>query len=370
MFFGLSQAQNIPSIGDSLSIEIANWNIEWFGKTTPGFGPSNDSLQQVLVTKTISSSKVDVWVLCEVSDTTAFKQLLAKVPEYSGYLASYFPEQKTAVLYQNKTFSGLYKTLKGTNNKDSFSTSRYPLEVALIPINKNFIDTLFLLAIHLKSNTGNDSQKLAAYYSRMRSAEWINLYINSTKFRKNMMICGDWNDDLDVSIYNNLPTPFNILKKVGQPLNFITESFTNQHIGTTTSYSDAIDHQYVSANLKQHLQLNSPFIWRLDNYINNYSNTCSDHYPVVSKFISLPSSINGQTSRYCSVFPNPSNTILQIEGVDSIQTVNIIDLNGQSILQEVGHDKSLDVSQLEAGIYILKIVSEEKLYIQKIQIVR
>ena len=68
-----SKAQSIPRIGQNYTLEIANWNLEWFGKTASGFGPSDDVKQQALILKTIQNADVDVWGLCEVSEKKAFE---------------------------------------------------------------------------------------------------------------------------------------------------------------------------------------------------------------------------------------------------------------------------------------------------------
>ena len=203
-----SKAQSIPRIGQNYTLEIANWNLEWFGKTASGFGPSDDVKQQALILKTIQNADVDVWGLCEVSEKKAFDSMMLKLTNYKAILAPYFPEQKTAIIFNNNLFSLIDSKLLGTENKDSFSTLRFPLEIRLLPKNDIGIDTLRLIVLHLKANTGTDSSKMLAYNSRKRSADWLKMYLNKLPQNNYTMVMGDWNDDIDLSIFNNLPSPF------------------------------------------------------------------------------------------------------------------------------------------------------------------
>ena len=58
----------VPTIGDSLQLEIANWNLNWLGKI--GYGPSNETLQQNNIIDVIKKSEID-WL----SDLSRIKEL-------------------------------------------------------------------------------------------------------------------------------------------------------------------------------------------------------------------------------------------------------------------------------------------------------
>ena len=354
-------AQAPPAIGRSNELEIGNWNIEWFGKTTPGFGPGNDSLQQRLVKNILKASDVDVWILCEVSDTGAFGKLMRQLPQYSASLAEYFPEQKTAIIFKNTDFKGIFPQLLGTQNKDSFSTGRFPMKLTLVSLKTSPFDTLDVIALHLKANTGNDSLKNLAYNSRQRSAEWLKDYTYTQNPTRKFIIAGDWNDDLDVSIFNQLPSSLNPLKLNGGNGYFITGRLSALRIPTTASYPDAIDHQFVSNRLYDYYAKDSAFVWRIDQYISNYANTCSDHFPVVSRYNQRYNNIATVKTFKGKIYPNPSEKYISIETPEDIQTVNLIDLSGKSIPLDFA-DKLLDIRGIKTGIYYLEIVSRDSVY--------
>lgn len=361
------KSQTVPPIGRSQELEIGNWNIEWFGKTATGFGPANDSMQQRLIKNVLQASDIDIWVLCEVSDTGAFGRLMRLLPEYSSVLASYFPEQKTAILYKNNLFKGINPQLLGTNSKDSFSTGRFPLKLTLVSLSTSAFDSLDVIALHLKANTGNDSLKNLAYQSRKRSAEWLKAYTYTQRDPRKYIIAGDWNDDLDVSIYNQLPSSLLALKNESNGGYFITQRLSAYHIATTASYPDAIDHQFVSGRLFDYYTKDSAFVWRIDQYISNYASTCSDHFPVISRYNQRNSNIKKSHLFKGIIYPNPAEKTVRIETKLKIQTVNLIDLSGKKTTL-ISEGESYDISQFDKGVYLLEIISDEGIYREKLSL--
>jgi exonuclease III len=368
--FASGYAQNIPAAGRSNVLEIGNWNLEWFGKTAPGYGPANDTLQQALVLKALRSSDIDVWALCEVSDKKAYDTLLSKLPGYEGVLASYFPEQKTAVLFKTERFrNGGYKLL-GTQNPDSFSSYRFPLELALVPQQDIGIDTLFIIVLHLKANTGNDSAKMQAYNSRKRSADWIRMYLSRQKTGKFVAVLGDWNDDLDKSIYNQLPSPFSKLQGSPYGFSFISRLLTDKGISTTVSYPDPIDHQLLSDPLKSKWMQDSVFVWRLDRYINSYGSLCSDHYPVYSLYTTYSSNLESKQVYPYAVYPNPVHGSFRIKGLSSnseVPVCSLQDAQGRSIILHADENGVFSIpEEISAGIYCIHYLLEGVFYSNKI----
>lgn len=350
-------AQNIPRVGQNHTLEIANWNLEWFGKTTPGFGPNDDAKQQALVLKTIQSADVDIWGLCEVSEKKAFDSMLLKLPNYQAVLANYLPEQKTAVLFNKSLFTFLDSKLLGTENKDSFSTLRFPVEVRLLPKRNIGIDTLRIIVIHLKANTGTDSAKMAAYNSRKRSAEWLKLYLKGLTTNNYTMVLGDWNDDLYFSIFNNLPSPFIKLQTLDFKYQFLSKKFTDNKQGTTTGYPDPIDHQLASQALALKHKTDSCFVWHIDQFISNYSTTCSDHYPVYSIFNTYGVGINYEDkTKQIALFPNPASKTILFENTEAKQQVSIYNSLGQVVFETCEGEKlEIDISKWDKGLYFARI---------------
>lgn len=60
------------------------------------------------------------------------------------------------------------------------------------------------------------------------------------------------------------------------------------------------------------------------------------------------------TKSKIQVFPNPVSDIIRISGIDNGQTIQIYNVDGRLVKSEA-FDQKVDVSQLSAGVYVLKV---------------
>lgn len=65
-----------------------------------------------------------------------------------------------------------------------------------------------------------------------------------------------------------------------------------------------------------------------------------------------------------SIFPNPSNQTLNYTNTTNqiIDRITIIDITGKVLLEQKNINSKIDIYFLESGIYLLKILSEDKEY--------
>jgi surface protein len=70
-------------------------------------------------------------------------------------------------------------------------------------------------------------------------------------------------------------------------------------------------------------------------------------------------SIDDQNQLNISIYPNPTNDKLFIQGLYSSSRVSIYNVLGKLVLSQT-ISKEIDVKQLSKGIYILKIIDEQK----------
>lgn len=365
-----SIAQEIPRIGSNNQLEVCNWNVEWFGKNNFGFGPSNKYLQKRNVANVISKTQMDVLALQEVASSVMFDSLLMALPDYHGILAPYSAELKTAFLYKNSHFKLAYHKVLATNS-DSFSTGRYPFELALVPLNSFLMDTLFLINIHLKANTGTDSEKQEAYFSRKKSIDWLRNYLFNQRDSKSIIVLGDWNDDFDESIYKQWPSPIAKLElQSNSSYFFLTKSLTENNIPSTTSYTDFIDHQLISSSLNRNLPNQQTSILDLRNLVQDYSNTTTDHYPVYTVFNDFFIGLNDfpikNSEKIC---PNPASSWFSFpDNIRNIK-VTIYDVTGRNLIQEkeIFGDDKFEIDLLN-GVYWIKIESSSRMYYQKLMV--
>ena len=66
------------------------------------------------------------------------------------------------------------------------------------------------------------------------------------------------------------------------------------------------------------------------------------------------------------VYPNPSNSIINIQNTEllKIASINLIDITGKNLI-DTSNTSSIDVSNFIKGMYILKITSENGSVISK-----
>ena len=80
------QAATIPAKGGATTLDIASWNLEWFGDTANG--PTDEALQQQNVLSVVAGTDFDIWGFEEVVSASAWANLKAQLPGYAGFLAN------------------------------------------------------------------------------------------------------------------------------------------------------------------------------------------------------------------------------------------------------------------------------------------
>lgn len=159
----------MPKTGTDSTLDIATWNIEWFGDSING--PNNEVTQLKNVTEVITSMDMDIMALCEVSNPGYWQKLQNNLTEYGAVITTYTQTQKTALLYRKSMFKLLYSKSILLAYDYEFASGRFPLEVALETQWGAKKDTVYCWVIHLKANTGSTSEKLASYDRRAKAAE-------------------------------------------------------------------------------------------------------------------------------------------------------------------------------------------------------
>jgi endonuclease/exonuclease/phosphatase family metal-dependent hydrolase len=276
----------IPAQGGATTLDIGNWNLEWFGD--PANGPTNDALQLSNVKDVISGSDLDVWGLVEVVDTTEWKSVKS-ISGYTGILAndaavsggsSWYTqaEQKPALLWKTSVASLVSAKVILTANDNDFA-GRPPLEVKLhVTLNGTSEDVIFIV-LHMKAF--ND---VASWQRRQNASNALKSYLDSTYPTQKVIVLGDWNDDVDTSITAGEPSPYANFVGASASYTFPTKALTDAGIASTVSYTDFIDHQLATNDLYADYVAGSAKVYRVDSYITSYGTTTSDHYPVLSKW--------------------------------------------------------------------------------------
>lgn len=285
-----------PGVDGGIALKVANWNLEWFGDNA-GNGVADPALQYTNVIAVLKSAPdVDIWGLEEVVSASEFSGVTAALDGFTGILArdvgggsSYYSlgEQKVALLFRSSkvTLNGTPKLILTAQQSDF--AQRPPLEVPLrIQENGSSVDVT-VIVLHMKAQLGSKDD----YDRRLAASGDLKAYLEANHAGDKVMVIGDWNDDVDQSIFRvsgvYLASPFaNFVTDVPDYL-FPTAELSLAHAHTTASHSEVIDHQLITSPLFSAYIHGSALVYDAYNHIPDpprYSSTTSDHYPVMSRF--------------------------------------------------------------------------------------
>lgn len=284
-FFYLSAglSAQIPNMNSSDRLDVATWNLEWFGSSSNG--PTDNDRQLQYATDLINTLDLDVIALQEISDVAYWNRLLFKCPNYTGVLSTWSQTQKTAIMFKKSEFDFLYQKHILANYDYDFGSGRLPLEVGLVPKHANWPagDTLRIWVLHMKANTGSSSQKVLAYNRRYNAGVALKMYIDNLGRSNKGLVMGDFNDDFDQSILSGYATPYqNWMKDTSYAVTSYPLSLAKER--STVGYSDMIDHIACTPGMKSRWVSDSSAVLYADKWISNYGNVMSDHFPVYSRF--------------------------------------------------------------------------------------
>lgn len=357
-------AQNFPKFGVDSLLEIGAWNTEWFGDTTNG--PSDEITQFNNIVKLIIAADIDIWSLEEVSNQQTFVSMMGQLSSYSSSISTFSQNQKMAILWKNTLFDKLKEEHILTSYNYDFA-GRPPLMTTL-KYKKGDLDTLYVISVHMKANTGTTSQKQDAYQRRKNAANFLQLYIESVLKDKKYIVLGDWNDRLDFTIFDGVSaSPFRDLIDA----NYFFPTKTLADKGRKTYYTGSvIDHIMVSDSLNKYYIDGSINVFdNANSYLSGFSNSTSDHYPVFAsyKFFNQKA-IQSDTAKSSlielraisfDIYPNPSSDKMNLVNHLNIPVqIVIYNLAGQKIITDfiIENDvKSINTAELNNGLFLIKI---------------
>ncbi len=98
-------------------------------------------------------------------------------------------------------------------------------------------------------------------------------------------------------------------------------------------------------------------------------------YPNITLFFkSSESAIESHESNQntIAIYPNPSSNIVNIDSKELIREVKIIDASGRVLRNEncSGYQRSISVYEMQAGIYVVQVLTDRGITAQKLQIVK
>ncbi len=270
-------------------LETVTWNLKRYGqfynRTTLGVQRTNNVLQIA------DSLKADLYALQEISSQQGLDSLTHYMQGYRGFVSDHVTyDQKLAFVYNTQTIDSLSAGPITTNQNEFDWAGRLPLYFSF---EYNYSASsepveIYAIVIHAKANTGSTAEKEEAYNRRKRAAESLFNYLQGNHPDAHILLLGDFNDDVDVSIFDDTsPTPYANFVEQENSFKVVTASISEEGKSSYIDgeYTDLIDHILISDELFSNYTVSSEEIYfEADNFIENYTSTTSDHLPVWAKF--------------------------------------------------------------------------------------
>ena len=261
-------------------------------------GPTDDAQQEQNVKTILQNIGADIYGLVEVVDQAKLANVVSQLPGYTYVVgqfgshatndASLAEAQKLAFVYKTSVFSNV-SVRPLINNQNTSSTSynnwssgRYPfLLTADVTLNCVTKRMNFVL-IHGKANT---SPTATSYARREAAAKELHDTLETYFADANVIVLGDFNDDLDRSITAGFETT-SYSSFTSDPDFFSpTLALSLENKKSTVSYNDVIDHVVISSELQPYYMSNTASILTdVTTLVSNYGSSTTDHYPVFTRY--------------------------------------------------------------------------------------
>lgn len=300
------------TINKDQTFDVVNWNIEWFGSTDPGQGPTNVDLQLQNVKTIIEDLDADIYAFQEITSLSKFTELANALPRYGMAVSPAVSEggtfaeeaQKLTYLFKLATVDTIQTKvlLKGVepsmlmdypSTPDRFwASGRLPYLMDIQTKINGVQEKITLVNVHTRSNGGGESAGNPRYAMRRYDVNVLKDSLDRYYSNAKLIILGDYNDDLDETVADQTaPTvgtaETSFINYINDPENYIpiTISLSNAGLRTFPSFENVIDHQIISSDLLDNWIVNSERIVAPYDLIPNYNTTTSDHLPVKTRFI-------------------------------------------------------------------------------------
>lgn len=296
------------------TLEVVNWNIEWFG--SPAQDPSNDALQAANVKTVVNNLNADIYGFAEVVDTTLFRNTVLPAgynvifSEFGSYAdnkadADYPLAQKLAFMYRTDLVKPLrtYGVLQDTYNPavpstsvdgtpyKNWSSGRFPFAMeAEVTINGKK-DVVTFIEIHAKANTGTTADQIDAYNRRKGGNQQFKAWLDANLAGKKVIILGDFNDVLDAD-KTIAPMPAGTGTSYSDFTNDVANYFpitlplSLAGKQSTAGFPTVIDNVIITKDLNtNYIPGTAEVLDGVKNLVTNYSSTTTDHYPIKSRYL-------------------------------------------------------------------------------------
>jgi len=309
------------SIDPATTLNVINWNLNWFGTPDLTLGPTDKALQKKNVGIVLPSLHADLYALQEVCDEQALDSIVATMPgyavvvgQYGSYSNPFVPGgadtlvavQKLAFVYNTAKISAIRTdsllTL-GVNNPldpatryfNDWASGRFPyMFTANVTLSNGRggtnTRTIRFINIHAKANT---APVLTAYDRRQHGANALDSLLKAQYPNDNVVILGDFNDDLNETITAGVNPPitsWNAFTITDSALySFPTKPLSPSGQHSDVNFKSVIDNVILSDSMsKYYLPASATVRSDVATLVPNYGNATTDHYPVYTQYSFTP----------------------------------------------------------------------------------
>ena len=318
-------SQTYPEIGSEDKLDIMTWNIEHF----PKHSNTTDYVKEI-----INDINIDIIALQEIENQNEFNFLINNLNgDWSGYRASDSNYGELSYLVNSTNLNIIQSPYVILSQYDHYFAYRPPYVLKINFNNQDYI----IINVHYKC-CGDDILEDDYWdeeYRRLQANYYLKQYIDIYFSDENVIVLGDFNDNIVESSLNNVFLDF-----IDDSNNYL---FSDIHIAngpssdwSYPSWPSHLDHILITDELFENVNSENVFTFKIDDYMNGwqeYDNYISDHRPVV---INIDSTIYGD--------------------INGDQNINILDITMliNMILNNVYNDLS-DLN-FDGGLNILDIV--------------
>ncbi len=374
-----SQSLADMNFGDSASLDIMTWNIEWF--------PKNGQTTVDSVATVLEALDMDIYAIQEVDDTLAFREMVNELDDYSCF-------------FESSYFAGLayiYKTdeIQIDYIEEIYTSYPYWRPFPRSPVVMKFLyngQIFYVMNNHFKA-MGDGHLNLNDEWDeetrRYDASLLIKEYIDDDLPNANVIVLGDLNDILTDEEDDNVFQCF-----LDDEENYL---FADYEIATSSSsewsypgWPSHLDHILVTnevftPNSNVITQTQTLKIYEYMQSFSQYDSYISDHLPVAIKIIAATDNDDSQVCTNASFnltnYPNPFNpettisfnnpssghvklTIFNIKGQILATIINSKLAKGQHNF--VWNGKDSNGNQVSSNIYFAKVESKDASEIHKI----
>lgn len=295
------------SIDPVTTLEVVNWNIEWFGSTTNG--PTNDNQQEQNVKNILMNIGADVYAVSEIVSEQLLANVVSQMPGYAYVISNFGSHtntsanpasalaeaQKMAFIYKTSVLSNVTTTAllsQGINSAadltnpayNYWSSGRFPYMLTADATLNCVTKKVHFVLVHAKANT---SPVNVSYDRRKKGADTLHYTLQQNYANEHVIILGDFNDDLDQSITAGFTTTsWNKFTTDAANFDPITLPLSLAGKKSTVSFNDVIDHVVISNDMQPYyMPSTAGILTDVTSLVSNYGSTTSDHYPVFTRYI-------------------------------------------------------------------------------------